>query len=183
MDITMLTNLLKQSDSYNNIYDCECWDSLWKSYINEKEKEYCILSVKEAIHRIISEENFRNKSNFTSCEDSGVNIRVGNICYVDFGLSYINEAGYQHFGLIMSIKHGKALVIPMTSNHNTYLNANLRDHLLPIGLIKGMNRPSVLFLNDARFINTARIIDVKAYIPKSSNLFKDIQTKLFNCMM
>ena len=47
-----------------------------------------------------------------------------------------------------------------------------------IGLIPGLIRPSVLFLNDLRFINTARVIDVKAYISPDSSLFKRIEERV-----
>ena len=33
-----------------------------------------------------------------------LNIEVGDICYIDFGQAYINEAGFQHFGLVGDVQ-------------------------------------------------------------------------------
>ena len=48
------------------------------------------------------------------------------------------------------------------------------------GLINGLIRESVLFLNDAKFINSARIIDKKAYISPYSPLFRKIKNRLMD---
>lgn len=183
MDIGILNDYLKEADKNKKGKDEEFWPIIWNEYINQKLEEFDNLSTKEALHRIMSELNYKLRSSSMSCEDLGVRIKVGNICFVDYGVSYINEAGYQHFGLVMSITNGKALVVPMTSNAHTYKQSQYKEHLMTIGKIEGMNKESVLFLNDARFINTARIIDVKAYIPKNSELFNDIQKKLWNCII
>ena len=52
-----------------------------------------------------------------------------------------------------------------------------------IGLIEGMKKESVLFLNDCKYINTARIIDVKATIPENSALFGRIVRRVKECLM
>lgn len=51
-----------------------------------------------------------------------------------------------------------------------------------LGKIKGMNKESVLFINDAKWINTARIIDIKAHLDKNSELFKDIKERVKDCL-
>ena len=109
--------------------------------------------------------------------------KIGDICYIDFGHMYINEAGYQHFGLIVSIFHHKICVIPMTSNRNAVNQAiNVRDegkhHLFYIGQLEGLNKPSVLFLNDCRFLNASRIISINAKIEPSSKMFQSIMNHL-----
>ena len=78
----------------------------------------------------------------------------------------------------------------MTSNPATYKMAydpvecpNGRRHLMRIGLIEGMKKESVLFLNDCKYINTARIIDVKATIPENSALFRHIVNRVKECLM
>ena len=84
--------------------------------------------------------------------------------------------------------HGKAFVIPMSGNYNAYLqaysrqNPNGKQHLMQLGKIAGMRKPSVLFINDAKWINTARIIDVKAHLDKDSELFKDIKERVKRCL-
>ena len=89
------------------------------------------------------------------------------------------EAGYQHFGLVIAIVHFKALIIPMTSNERTYKKSLTSEgtYLFPLGTINGLYKESVLFLNDAKFINTARIIDVKAHVPTNSKLFMNIKNR------
>ena len=160
-----------------------------EGYLEDQKKTYRSMCQKELKGHLISEINYRERHQLLSCEQLGVNIRIGDICYVDFGRAYIQEAGFQHFGLIVSMYHGKAFVIPMTSNPSTYAqgyhpvdNPNGKRHLLQIGLIPGLVRPSVLFMNDAKFINTARIIDVKAHIAVTSTLFELILSRIKECI-
>ena len=161
----------------------------WQNYLNIKKGIYYTLDRSHADVNMISEANWVLRKDGLSCESFGVNVMVGNICYIDFGQAYLNDIGYQHFGLVMSFCQRKALIIPMTSNSVQYENAyDAKDNpdgkrnLFRIGMIEGMNKPSVLFLNDAKYINTARIIDVKAYIDPHSKLFREIQQRLLAIM-
>lgn len=101
---------------------------------------------------------------------------------------HTSEIGYQHFGLIITIFHNKAFVVPMSGNHAAYLQAYSKEnpkgkrHLMRLGKIKGMNKESVLFINDAKWINTARIIDVKAHLRRDSELFCEIKDRVKNCL-
>ena len=140
--------------------------------INEVKK----LSEGKMIRRITSEANWVLRSKYASCLEFGDE-------------SYLYEVGFQHFGIILSFCHGKAFVIPMTSNpemvnqaYDIQKRPNGKKHLMGIGLIPGMAKESVLFLNDGKFINTARIIDVKANINKNSALFQEIKKRLKECM-
>ena len=155
--------------------------------LEAKVKEYDSMPEKLLESVLTSEMNSMFRRSHTTCNDFGVEYRVGDVLYIDFGNAYINEAGFQHFGLVMSIKNGKPFVIPMTSNPATYSQAYDRrynpygkKHLMRIGLVPGLNRGSVLFLNDAKFINSARIIDRKGYILPDSNLFLNIKTRLLS---
>ncbi|MDQ0363170.1 hypothetical protein [Breznakia pachnodae] len=180
MEITKLSTYLKEGDLDKKVKEQEYWRSVWDMYVEETESIYSHLTTKEAMVRMISEVNFRNRSQSPSCEDLGVWIRVGDICYIDFGINYINEAGFQHFGIILAIVNNKVLVTPMTSNERAYQlsqERELKPHLMPIGKIDGMYRDSTLFLNDSKFINSARIIDVKAHLPIQSSLFKEIKKR------
>lgn len=180
MDLDKLNDYLKNIDSSKDLKEQQFWKEVMKMYIREKVGYYQCLSTKEALWSLISECNYKARSQAMSCEELGVWIRVGDICYIDFGINYLNEAGFQHFGLIISISNNKVLVIPMTSNEKTLQKAKtakskkMKSHLLEIGKIAGMHKESTLFLNDAKFINSARIIDVKAHISVRSNLFKNI---------
>lgn len=181
MNIKELYELMKYSQTDTKLYKQPYWPELWQQYIKEKNNDYCDLNMEEAIPRFVSEENLRTRRNLLSCNSQGVDIRIGDICYVDFGEAYINEIGFQHFALILNIYHGKAFVVPMSGNKNAYLqaydkkNPTGKKHLMRLGKQKGMNKESVLFLNDSKWINTARIIDVKSHISKNGALFKEIK--------
>ncbi len=155
------------------------WQKLWDWFIREKKEEYSKISYKEGVQRLVSEKNYTTRRNIASSKSLGLTIEVGDICYTDFGQAYLYEAGYQHFGLVIAIVHFKALIIPMTSNAKTYKKSMTEEgtYLFPLGTIEGLYKESVLFLNDAKFINTARIIDVKAHIPTSSSLFIEIKKR------
>lgn len=164
------------------------WNDLWTAYIEEKNTDYKVLDVKEAMARFVSEQNLRMRRMASNCGELGVDIRVGDICYIDYGEAYIHEIGYQHFGIILSIFHNKAFVVPMSGNRSAFLQAYDKDnptgkrHLMRLGKIEGMNKMSVLFINDAKFINTARIIDVKAHLDRYSTLFLDIKARVKKCI-
>lgn len=186
MEIDKLNQILKESEKNALVKDQVYWKDVWNQYVEETNGHYNVLSTKEAIVRLISEKNYSDRHKANSCEELGVWIKVGDICFIDYGKSYLNEAGFQHFGIIMKIKNNKALVIPMTSNEKTYkeaLRANGKNHLMPIGKVEGMAKNSVLFLNDARFINTARIIDVKAHVHIQSELFINIQKRFHKTIL
>ena len=157
----------------------------WDHYLQMKKKAYHDLSAKELEAHLISEANWMIRNRAKSCEQFRVQIHVGDICYIDFGPAYLNEAGFQHFGLILSMMNSKAFVVPMTSNPSTYRQAYDpktypcgKKHLMRLGLIPGMKKESVLFLNDCKYINTARIIDVKAHIEPEEPLFLAIQKRV-----
>lgn len=161
----------------------------WQNYMQHMKGELNHLSVKEATARLISEQNWLDRSQMKSSETLGIKVEVGDICFIDFGKAFVYEAGYQHFGLVVSKCNGKAFVIPMTSNSISYSQAydevtcpQGKQHLMRIGLIIGLNKPSVLFLNDAKYINTARIIAKKAYIPPNDPLFKEVMRRLVQCL-
>lgn len=161
------------------------WEKLWDWFINEKKEEYSKISYKEGVQRLVSEKNYNTRRNIPSSKSLGFSIQPGDICYTDFGQAYLYEAGYQHFGLVIAVVHFKALIIPMTSNEKTYQKSLTSEgtYLFPLGPISGLYKESVLFLNDAKFINTARIIDVKAHIPVTSKLFVDIKNKFKNLIL
>ena len=80
-------------------------------------------------------------------------------------------------------------MIPMTSNASTYAkaydpldNPQGKRNLMRIGKVEGLYKLSVLFLNDIRYVNTARVIDVKAHIPTDSQLFLTAQKRMMEIM-
>ena len=188
MEVKRLYEIMEQDKGENEIGNQQYWKDIWDTYVEEKSADYQVLTVKEAIPRLISDVNLRQRRHANNCGELGVNLRIGDICYIDFGEAYINEIGFQHFGLIVTLFHNKAFVVPMSGNHSAYLQAYSKEnpkgkkHLMRLGKIKGMNKESVLFINDAKFINTARIIDVKAHLDKNSELFYEIKERVKKCL-
>lgn len=188
MEVKKLQELVEQDKKEGSITEKLYWQELWEHYIEEKSGDYQTLDVRDALPRLISEHNLRERRNANNCGELGVDIRVGDICYIDYGEAYINEIGYQHFGIIITIFHNKAFVVPMSGNHQAYLQAYSREnprgkrHLMQFGKMKGMNKESVLFINDAKWINTARIIDVKAHLERRSELFLEIKDRVKRCL-
>ena len=158
---------------------------VWDNYIHYRTSVYEAMDPEHMRRNLISEANWMVRSRCVSGEELGIRVKKGDICFVDFGQVYLNESGYQHFALVMALSHKKACVIPMTSNAVTYSRAYDakdnplgNDNLMRLGQLKGLRKPSVLFLNDVRFVNTARIIEVIGNISPRSKLFKDVQERL-----
>ena len=156
-------------------------DRAINEFLAQEKEDLIKQNYSEVKERLISECNYIERSKLKSCIKYGMIIKAGDICFIDFGKQYLSETGFLHFGLVLKMFNSKALVIPMTSNTEAYYSAYDKksnptgsSHLLRLGLVKGLNRYSVLFLNDVKYINTARIIDVKAHIDTDSVLFKKI---------
>lgn len=151
----------------------ELFFDLYEDYIDQlphyqRRKEY------------LSGLNRLNRSSLWSCDELNLEVKPGDICYMDFGQVYINEAGYQHFGLVISNFNYKLFVVPMTSNRETIRRARelCSEHLFYIGQLEGLNKPSVLFLNDCKFINSSRVISINSYLCPNSAMFKEIENEL-----
>lgn len=161
-----------------------------RNYKIEEVQEYYLRYLADKFHDmnkfllaklLVSELNYENRYEYKSSELVGFKVNIGDICYIDFGQAYINEAGFQHFGIVIGYCNSKALVIPMSSNHSMYQQSyckrtypNGKKHLYRLPELNSLRKKSVLFLNDMKYINTARIIEVKGNINPDSKLFKDI---------
>lgn len=158
-------------------------EKVLQNYMQLKAELYEGIIPRSIESAMLSEANWIGRGNCMCGEDVGIHVRIGDIVYMDYGQAYLNEMGYQHFGLVLTICEKKALVIPMTSNEKTYANAydpksnpNGKKNLFGLpGIIDGLCKQSVLFLNDMKFVNTARIIEVKAHIDVKSATFRDVQ--------
>ena len=106
-----------------------------------------------------------------------------------FWIGLSKWVGYQHFGLVLAMKNGKIFVVPMSGNSSAYHRAYDpvshmgKRHLMRLPEIEGLNKASVLFLNDAKWINSARVIDVKAHIDPNSHLFDKIKKCVMQMML
>jgi hypothetical protein len=142
---------------------------------------------KEAARMLLSMHNYIQRCSLDTHHTHDV--MAGDVVYVDFGQAYLNEAGYQHLGLVLATFNGKIFVVPMSSNPDTYHmafdaddNPHGRHHLMRFGQRCGLNRPSVLFLNDCKFINPNRIIDFIGFLDTTEPLFTHIQQRVFACL-
>ena len=138
------------------------------------------LNPNEVYDYMISKLNFCQRKQAYTCKEilSQIQIRKGDICFIDFGQAYLMEIGYQHFGLILAFKHHKAFVVPMTGKPIR----KMKSHLFALGEISGLYKESCLFLNDAKWINTARIIDVKGHIDPKGKQFQQILKCVCECI-
>lgn len=154
-------------------------------YMASRKKVYDVLMPVQCRHAIVSEANYIVRGHCACGDEIGIRVHAGDICYIDFGQDYLNECGFQHFGLVLRIIAHKALVVPMTSNPHTCAlaydaadNPQGRTNLFFLGRPSRLRKPSVLFLNDVRFINTARVIDVTGHISTESALFHRVSDRL-----
>jgi hypothetical protein len=176
--ITESMQLLQCENDYRG-YPCS---NSWKDYIRSREKVYRDLMPRYLEQNMRSEANWVTRRTYGSGEEIGIHVTAGDICWIDFGQSYLNEMGYQHFGLVMSVCNRKALVISLTSNPAAWKVAgdpfSPSRHLMRIGKPKGLMKDSTLFLNDSRWINTARVIHVRSHIDPESELFRRIRERM-----
>lgn len=154
-------------------------------YLKDKNDSLKSMDKRQLSRLLISKFNYEIRNEFKSSELLGFKVRVGDICYIDFGRAYISEAGYQHFGIIIGYCNSKALVVPMSSNHSMYKQSYCpinypkgKRHLYRLPDLKGLHKKSVLFLNDIKYINTARVIEVKGHIHPNAKLFNDILMRI-----
>lgn len=142
-----------------------------KITVDKLEMEYMkTINKSEKFDYLISKSNYCvRKKDFTS----PVRYIIGNICYFDYGQAYDKEIGYLHFGIILSKSKSKVFVVPFISEKDTkYYN---KTHTMKIPKIQGLYARGVLYLDDAKWINSSRIIDVKSYINPKSLLFQNIK--------
>lgn len=93
MEVKKLYEMVDEDQKEGSLGEKAYWKDLWECYIEEKSMDYASLSVKEAIPRLVSEQNLRERRHAGSCGELGVDIRVGDICYIDFGEAYIAVSG------------------------------------------------------------------------------------------
>ena len=167
-----------QSDDFNDLLNQIIKD--FKNMIENRDPS-------EAMRLMVSTQNYIERSQWK--ENPNLHIRVGDVCYIDFGSAYQLEAGYQHFGLVFSKSHGKLFVIPMSSNSSAFSqaydpldNPNGKKHLLKFVKSCGLKKDSTLFLNDAKFISPTRVIEVIGHLSPVDLRYKRIQVRLFETL-
>ena len=101
---------------------------LWANYMDERRKVYGLVVPEQVDSALISEANWITRSQYSSGQYLGVHVKVGDICYLDYGQAYLNEMGYQHFGLVLLMCNDKIFVVPMTGNKKNYMQAMSEDN-------------------------------------------------------
>lgn len=152
---------------------------LLRQQVLMEEKQYFnTLKENEEYDYLVSQLNYFRRRNGNTSLDFNVIVKCGDICYIDFGHSYLFEVAYLHFGLVLSMRRGKAFVVPLTGADSKVMDSSQMDHIYLLGKVKGMSKISACYLNDAKWINSARIIDVKAHISVRSKMFLEIKEKI-----
>ncbi|MCR5229734.1 MAG: type II toxin-antitoxin system PemK/MazF family toxin [Solobacterium sp.] len=158
---------------------------IFSEYLRLKRYLYSSADLKTAVPVMISELNWLLKGSSQGRKDSGIRVSTGDIVYIDFGQAYQYEMAYQHYGLVISVCCDKAFVVPMTSSMKAYRAAydsadNKEGHynLMRIGIPAGLNKPTTLYLNDARHINPDRIICKVSRMDPHSRLFHEIYSRI-----
>ena len=178
-----LLNTLIDATQEESEYD----PNIIEETIDQFQNHISKLNSKEAAKILLSTQNYIQRSMLKIHETFEVN--VGDVCYIDFGQAYLNESGFQHFGIVISKLNGKVFVVPMTSNPYTYAqaydrieNPTGRKHLMRFGQRNGLNRESVLFINDCKFINPTRIIEIVGHLDINEPFFIKIQKRVGFCL-
>lgn len=176
---------MKVKELLSENLDKEKHEQIVQSYLDQYRSYLQKLSPFQQRKECISGHNRISRASYWSSEALRIDIHVGDLCYLDYGHAFINEAGYQHFGLVISSFNYKLLVVPMTSNPDAIRQARNvscigKEHLYFIGKIPGLNKPSVLFLNDCKFVNSARVISVNGHMNPKSGMFQDILKTLID---
>ncbi|MBK2402120.1 MULTISPECIES: hypothetical protein [unclassified Erysipelothrix] len=164
---------LKKCENRSIHRTVEDYLNTYRSYIYLLPPYYIRKECISGLNRMCRQKNW-------SCESLNLSVSIGDICYMEFGQAFINEAGYQHFGLVMGIFNYKLFVVPMTSNYEIIqqarnINQLGKRHLYYIGQIPGLNKSSVLFLNDCKYVNSARVISINGRIDPNGPMFKEIR--------
>lgn len=171
-----LPEMAKGGDRQVPIVKKEYWNSLFKEYVSMWKEEFERLSERDVLDMMLADKGYIDYGFYSNASEYNVDVIEGNICCVDFGKAYKYEVGFLHLGLVIKMHNQKALVIPMSSNLTG--KDFEQDNLYKLE-VKGM-QPSVLFLNDAKFINTARVIHVDRHVDVHSKQYKEIKEKYIN---
>ena len=70
MELKELQEILDKDEKKGKIVEKAYWEELWQHYIEEKSQDYRSLEVKDAIPKLISDMNLRERRNITNCNES-----------------------------------------------------------------------------------------------------------------
>lgn len=95
---------------------------------------------------------------------------------IDLSTSLLSEAVERYRPYVTK----RAEVYDMGAYAQAYSKDNLngKKHLMRLEKVGRMKKRSVLFINDSKWINTARVIDVKGHLKRDSQVFQEIMTRV-----
>ena len=79
MEVKKKYEMVEEDQKEGSLGEKAYWKDLWECYIEEKSMDYASLSVKEAIPRLVSEQNLRVGRHAGRCGEVGVVM-----CVLDF---------------------------------------------------------------------------------------------------
>lgn len=164
---------MSEFEAIQMAYQCRTKEECVEYYKHILTKQLYSLTLQQIKMECVSLINRKQRES----RQNSIDVCVGDVCYIDYGPMYRYEAGYQHFGLVIQLSHYKVFVIPLTSNINAICEG--KDHVFHLGLIEGLTKNSMCFLNDAKFISTSRIIDIYGHLSIADPRFIAIRRKLF----
>lgn len=164
---------MSESETIQLAYQCKTKEECVEYYKHIITKQLHSLTLQQIKMECVSLINRKQRES----RQHSLEVRVGDVCYIDYGPMYRYEAGYQHFGLVIQLSHYKVFVIPLTSNTNALYEG--KNHIFHLGMIEGLTKNSMCFLNDAKFISISRIIDIYGHLATNDPRFLTIRRKLF----
>lgn len=141
----------------------------------------------EAINYIISTQNWINKKEHTKWkgEINGTKISIGDIFIANLGSKYKPEIAYTHPVSILEIIKNYVLVIPTTTNTETYASAyhpianpNGKKQYRRVESKDGFDKDCSLILSNILTISKGRLLDKKGCI-LDQKLYDEIKMQTF----
>lgn len=174
-------------DMWENCASSSGYSEEWRNYVRYRSEIYGKILPEFFAENMDSETMWLRRGRAKDGTRYGVTVEAGDIVWLDYGQTFNKEMGYQHFGLIVKLCDGKALVVPITSNEEAYENAEdpayHGSHLMRLGQPEGMRKPSTLYMNDFRWINTARILYKVSRLEPDSDQFQEIRSRMLALIM
>lgn len=189
MKITNIKKWLNDTNKHEKIINQPFYQDVEDGLIELIKSELLNMSTEEAINSLISEINYTERRKcFKNIKiaDGKLDVKIGSICLIDFGRQYNLECSYVHPALVLSKSHKKLFTIPITSSKKQFQNASFwqYDNLVPFVYREydkaNIKKDSTLFLNDAKWINSSRIIACIGEIDVHSKEFEEIINRFFS---
>lgn len=161
-------------------------DELMRDWSYYGESIFETMTVNEVSKVLISLVNWSQRKNDYELLDSMKNLyRPGDICFIELGLPYADEDGYQRLCLIVSKTNEKLLIVPM-ANNKTYYDEAIKYHspgYMPFPeneQIGGryISPKTTLLLNDLNFVSPIRVIRPIGHIDEKAELFLEIKKRI-----